>query len=190
MNRNDAQLIDDYIKGDENALSVLVHRHTSSVYNFVCRMIGNPHDAEDVVQDVFFKIWKNIKKYRKEVGFKTWLFTIARNTAIDRLRKKKEYVFSDMEQNGDGDDVDNFIETQEDSSPLPDEIVMQMEDAHALDVAINSLSVGYKEVLLLRYIEQLTFDEIGKVLKKPLSTVKSQHRRALLTLRNMFNAPK
>lgn len=187
MEKTDSQIIADYLSGDENALSEIVGRYLKPIFNFIYRLVGNPQDAQDITQETFIKTWRNLKKYKTEENFKAWIFTIAHNTAIDWLRKKKNLVFSDF-KNEEGE---NFLEENiADTSLLPDEIVMQGENKKLIGDAINKLPPMYKEVVILHYMNELTFDEISQVLKKPLNTVKSQHRRALLMLKDVLNAPK
>jgi RNA polymerase sigma-70 factor (ECF subfamily) len=188
MEMDDQQLIADYISGDDAAFSILVKRHMQSIYNFSMRIAGNPQNAEDITQETFLKVWRNIKKYRPEQSFRSWIFTIAHNTAIDFLRKKKQLVFSDFEN----EEGNNMLEdTLQDPALLPDELAARAQDQQLLAGLVAQLSPIYQEVLLLYYNEQLTFDEIGRILGKPLDTVKSQHRRALLALRKLLeSAPK
>ena len=130
----------------------------------------------------FLRIWKNLKKYRKEENFRTWIFSIARNAAIDFLRKKKSIIFSDLE-NESGIPAEEIFENSE---PLPDEIISRAENKKILDKLMNKLSLFYREVLFLYYNNNFTFDEIGKIMNKPLNTVKSQHRRALIELKRLL----
>lgn len=187
MEKSDAQLISECLNGDENSLRYLIDRHLKAVYNFVYRLVGNKQDSEDVVQESFLKVWKNLKKYKKNLNFKTWLFKIARNAAIDFLRKKKDVALSVFEN----DDDSNFlIDNLVDPEPLPDELIDLAERKKILDNALSLISPLYKEVLLLHYVNCLTFDEIGKILGKSINTVKSRHRRALIVLKELLNAPK
>lgn len=94
MERDDKRLITDAIQGDDDAFAFLVQRHLSAVYNFAYHFAGK-EEADDIAQETFLKIWKNLKKFRPGENFKTWMFAIARNTAIDHMRKKRESVFSD-----------------------------------------------------------------------------------------------
>ena len=96
MEITDKQLIDDYLNGNDAAFALLVQRQINPVYNFVYRLVRNTQDAEDITQETFVKMWKNLKRYNQDQNFKTWLFTIARNTAIDSLRKKKSFVFEQL----------------------------------------------------------------------------------------------
>ncbi len=182
--KSDQQLIKDYLGGNEGALSEIINRYLKPIYNFIYRAVGrNNRDIDDIVQESFLKVWKNLDKYNPDKSFKTWIFTIARNTAIDFLRKRREVLFSEfIDEHGDN----QLVDTISDPEPLPDEIIIKIEQSKLLDDLLNQLPLVYKEILVLRYQEDLTFDEIGKILQKPLNTVKSQHRRALITLRKII----
>ncbi|KKR44857.1 MAG: RNA polymerase, sigma-24 subunit, ECF subfamily [Parcubacteria group bacterium GW2011_GWA1_40_21] len=180
MERNDQELIINCLNGDDATIAILIDRHIKPVFNFAKRLVGKSEDAEDIAQETFIKMWRNLKKYRGGENFKTWLFTITRNTAIDLLRKRKNFAFSDFERDGE---KNPFVETLTDPEPLPDEIFAKAEEKTFLDGVLKKLSLPQREILLLHYGEHLTFDEIGKILGEPLNTVKSRHRRALLELR-------
>jgi len=182
MEINDKQLIKNYLSGDDDKLKILIDRHLKAIYNFVFRFCNNKQDAEDITQEVFLKMWKNIKKYDEHQNFNTWLFTIAKNTAFDWLRKKRNLVFSDF----DTPEGKNLLtETITDTTPNPEELIIKTENATLLNNLVNQLPTFYQTILLLRYTDEFTFDEIAKILNKPLNTVKSQHRRALLLLQNL-----
>ena len=187
MEKSDEQLITEYFEGDEEALALLVRRYLTPLYNFIYRLSGNAGDAEDIVQEAFVKAWRHLKKFRRGANFKTWLFTIAHHTAIDHLRRRRRLVFSDFE-NGDAGNV--LTDTLIDTESLPDELWRRAEDREYVEALLLRLSPAFREVLYLRYNEELTFDEIGGVLGKSIDTVKSQHRRALLLLRKLIDAPK
>jgi RNA polymerase sigma-70 factor (ECF subfamily) len=181
VEKNDEDLIKEYIEGDEESLRYLIERYTTSIYNFSMRFVGVEY-AKDITQDVFIKVWKNIKKFDKEkASFKTWIFTIVRNTITDFLRKKKSVVFSSL------DKEDEIFESNiEDEAILPDEVLLKFEDKELLDNTLDKLPVNYREVLVLYYQEDMTFKEIGDLLGKPMNTVKSYHHRALILLRKEF----
>lgn len=184
MERNEQQLIADYLGGDNNAVAILIDRHLKAVFNFARRLSGNGEDAEDIAQETFLKVWRNLKKYRLGENFKAWLFTITRNTAIDLMRKRKSLAFSVFE-NDEGENA--LTESLTDIEPLPDEIFAKAEEKGLLENALIGLSPASRETLLLYYGENLTFDEIGKILGKSINTVKSRHRRALIELRKLLS---
>ena len=182
MERSDEDLIADYLKGDQAAFKVLLDRYTPLLYNFSVRFVGTSH-AADIVQEVFIKIWKHLKRFDvSKAHFKTWVFTITRNTITDYLRKKKSIVFSDMET----PEGDSIVETFPDQTPLPDVVLEKLQDTEFLNKLLAELAPHYREVLVLYYQEEMTFAEIGEALSKPLNTVKSHHRRALEQLRKMI----
>ncbi|MFA6324863.1 MAG: RNA polymerase sigma factor [Candidatus Paceibacterota bacterium] len=187
--QNDEQIITEYLSSNkEEVFRFLLNKYDKHAYNFVRQMVVNNNDAEDITQEVFIKIWKNLKKYKNGQNFKTWFFTIAKNTTIDFLRKKKSIVFSDLESKtneiGEGDSFD-FSETIESNELLPDEIIQKIQDREYLNKLLSQISTIYKTILLLHYQEEMTFEEIGKILDKPLNTVKSYHRRAIIKLREI-----
>lgn len=185
MRKDDQHLIAEYLEGDERALNVLVDRYLKDVYNFAFRLTNDKQAAEDIAQESFIKAWKHMRRYREGANFKTWIFSITRNTAIDWLRQKKELVLSSFE-NEEGDNT--LLATIQDQNPLPDELVARAEDARFVEGLLEDLNPHYREVLMLRYSSNLTFEEIGDILKKPLHTVKSQHRRAIAMLRRSLQA--
>jgi RNA polymerase sigma-70 factor (ECF subfamily) len=179
--QSDEDLIFEYINGVDDSFKVLVDRYIASIYNFSIRFVGNDY-ANDITQDVFLRVWKNIRKFNhKKANFKTWLFTIARNTITDYLRKKKSISFSSLNT-----EEENFEETIEDEVILPDEAMSKLEDKEFLNKLLDEIPGRYKEVLILYYQECMTFNEIGQLLDKPLNTVKSYHYRALSLLRKLI----
>ncbi|MDO8521336.1 MAG: sigma-70 family RNA polymerase sigma factor [bacterium] len=180
--RNDESLAADSSAGNEKALELLIARYVSPVYNYALRFSGNGDDAEDITQEVFLKLWKNVGRFNAEGRFKPWLFRIAHNVAIDHVRKRRTLPFSFF----DREEGNALAETLPDTDPLPDELFRRKESEDALGVALDKISTLSREVLVLHYHHELTFDEVGQILGKSLNTVKSQHRRALFALRREF----
>ncbi len=168
--------------GKENDFDFVVKAYIKPIFNFVLRFVGES-EADDVTQEVFFKIWKNLEKFEgnaspENKAFKTWVFTIARNTSIDFLRKRRDIKFSAL----DGEDGD-FESKIEDLEPLPDEVLSRKEIAKELEEAMKKIRPDFREIVILHNMEEMTFEEIGKVLERPMNTVKSQYRRALSAIR-------
>lgn len=185
MEPEDKNIIISYLNGDEGAFNLLVKRHLPGVYNFVRRLYNNELDASDISQEVFVKVWKNIHKYNLEQNFKTWLFTITRNTTYDWMRKKKVYLFSEL---SDSDENIEFEDTLVDNEPLPDEIFAKKDLKNKLEELIQTLTPNQKEVITLHINEQMTFEEISITLSKPQNTVKSHYRRGLAQLRKIIES--
>ena len=183
---SESELISEYLNGDEKALEILIQRFLNPIYSFVYRHIGDQKEAEDITQEVFIKCWKNIKKFDPEKNFKTWIFSIAKNTSIDFLRKKKNINFCDLE---DEDGIGEWADNIEDSAPLPDKIFEQKNLAETLHNAINQLPVKYRMVLFLHYNDHFNFREISETLGESLNTVKSRHFRGIRMLKTILDSP-
>ena len=184
MNRTDEELLAAFVAGDEEAFSTLTGRHLKTVYSFAMRFVGDSNEAEDIVQETFLKSWKSAGQYKEEASkFKTWVLRVARNTAIDHLRKRKHIPFSQFDTE-DGHNV--LVETVPDTESLPDEVVATFQDAQMVQEALAELSPDAREVVVLHYVNGLTFLEIGDMLGEPQNTVKSRHHRAIINLRKIL----
>ena len=181
--KEDKELITEYLLGEEEVLPILINRHFKSVYRFVFGFVLNESTAEDITQDIFIKVWKKLKSYDNKYFFTTWLFSIARNTTIDYLRKKKDVPFSRFE-NEEGDNI--LLDTLSDDDPLPDEALSKIQDIKVFKEMLEKLPILYREILILRYTDDLSIEEISKILKRPMETVKSQHRRGILHLKELI----
>lgn len=183
MNVSDQKLVLNYFNGDLESLEILIRRYLKPIYSFAYRYIGNEQDAEDVTQVVFVKVWRNLKKFDREKSFKTWIFSIAKNSCIDFLRKKKTISFSVFE-NEKGEN--GLTDALTDPHPLPQELLEKADMAQMLTSVMDNLSPKYRMVLFLRYNDHFTFREIAEALNEPLHTVKSRHRRALVILKEIL----
>ncbi len=184
MGRDDIQLVLAYRKGDMQALDELIRIYTRSVYSFVYTLVHKSVEAEDITQETFVKMWRRLSQYDTRYSFKAWLFTIARNTTIDYLRKQKIITFSDLTND---DESTHFEDTLLDAGPLPDELFDSKSDREKLNAAIEKLSIQHKTVVLLKHEQELTFEEIAKVLHIPMNTAKGQYYRAIQALKRNLN---
>lgn len=187
---SDEQLVFHYLKGDEKSLEALIRLYLKPIYNFVYRYTGSGQDADDLTQEVFVRVWKNLKKFDRRRSFKTWIFSIAKNASVDFLKKsqsafggKKTLPFSQFENEKGGNPI---IENIADPAPLPSEILEQKDRANVLTAALAKLSPQSRMVLFLRYNDHFTFREIAESLDRSLNTIKSWHRRALITLKGLL----
>ncbi len=186
-NSSDQRLIKKYLKGDKASLEILIKKYLKPIYFFVYKYVGNVEEAEDITQDVFVKTWRNLKKFDRQKNFKTWIFSIAKNTSIDFIRRKKTVPFSELLiQRKDGTEENDFLEKIIDPSLTPNDSLERKSIAETFKQAIDKLFPKYRAVLLLRYNNNFTFREIAESLGEPLNTVKSRYRRALILLRKLL----
>ncbi len=180
--RSDQDLVRASRKGDYRALDELFSRYTDGLYRFVLRMCHEATAAEDIVQDSCVKAWQKLASFQDDRNFKPWLFAIARNTTLDYLKKKRAVAFSDLDAPSDADE--GFEERIEDLRPLPLELLERQDEKALLEQALQTIPLTSRTTLLLHEGEDLTFQEIAKILEEPLDTVKSRYRRALIKLRS------
>lgn len=182
MVKLDQELIANYFNGDPESLEILVKRYLPAVYGRALRLAGNRQDAEDISQEVFLRVWRNLRKFDTERSFRAWILSITRNACIDFLRKKKEIPFTEFE-NAEG--VNLLIEKIADPSLSPLEEFERKNFAAVLARASWHLSVKYRKVFSLRAAD-FTFLEIAEKLGEPFNTVKSRYRRAILMLKKIL----
>ena len=180
----DADLVRASFGGDDGGFALLVERYTPIVYKFVYRYLMNVDDASDATQEVFIKAWKHLKRFDLNRNFKTWILTIAKNTALDMIKKKKPLLFSKIEE-GD-QDLDAFLAPYASTEELPDAAIDRQYAAMELDMALGKISHTYRMVLGLRYGEGMKFREIAEILEEPIDTIKSKHRRGIMALRKIL----
>jgi RNA polymerase sigma-70 factor (ECF subfamily) len=171
--QEDKKLIEKYLKGDEKALEVLISKYLKPIYNFIFCYVQNQQDAEDLTQETFLKMWRKFKKFKKEKDFENWLFTIAKNTCFDFLRKKRKNLILNAEN----------LEMVADFAPSLLEKMEKESLLEKLKKEIEKLPFKMKEVINLHYNFGLNFREISEILGEPMNTVKSRHKRAISKLK-------
>jgi RNA polymerase sigma factor (sigma-70 family) len=177
----DETLVQAFLCGKIDAFEELVRRYSRPVLNFVYRMVGNYEDANDLAQDVFVQIYKSLPASRSDLPFKPWLYVIARNKSLDLLKRKRPLLFTDIE--GDDESGDGIAAGIEDTDPLPDEVAERKDLQRVLQAMIEELPPKYRQVVVMRYAAELSFDEISKALGLPENTVKTHFHRAKAMLR-------
>ena len=187
MEIEDNELIKNYLEGEEGSFEIIVKKYTRPLYSFVWRLCGNKESSEDIVQDTFLKVWKNLKKFDLERNFRVWIYAIARNSTYDFLRKKKLIMFSEMDNI---EENSTFEENLADTTPIADQIFEEKETAKTIKEVIKSLSPKYKEVVILRHETGMTFEDISDTLKEPMNSVKSRYRRAIIQMQEMLGTDK
>ena len=175
-------IIERVLAGDNNAFGELVEVYQDRVYNLALRMSGNADDAFDLAQEAFFRAWRGLSGFQFESAFSTWLFRLTSNVCLDWLRaKKRRPTVSLTTLDDEGEEVQMEIR---DPGKGPEELLLAAEDRKALAKALNELPVEYREILTLRAINDLSYEEISRILNLREGTVKSRLSRARLALRN------
>lgn len=166
--------------GDPEAFEQLMLKYQKPIYNLTLRMTGNPDDAFDLTQEAFIRAWKAIDSVRADGAFSSWLYRLASNVCIDHLRamKRKKTVSLVFEEDGEEQTMD-----VPDPSPSPEELVLLKADRECVERAMNELAVEQRQVLTLRLINGLSYEQISEILDVPEGTVKSRISRAREALR-------
>ena len=179
----DEQLILNFQKGHRDAFNELVVRYKDKLTNFIYRFTYDIDSAEDLAQDTLLKVYINKNSYREIAKFSTWIYTIASNLAKTELRKIKRrqtYSISDLSS----DDREFVIHRAEDQS------FEQIEDTSVsssiLQESLTEIDDEFKNIIILRDIQELSYDEISKIVEVPLGTVKSRINRGRVKLQELL----
>ena len=179
---NERELIALARRGDEAAFEQLVRLHEKKVYNLCIRMCSNAEDAAEAAQDTFLALWRGLETFREDASLSTWLYRLATNACIDLLRRARRTV--------DGvsiDDEEAHLEVT-DHAPTPEQHIEHAETQRLVREAVASLPPEYRQVLVLRELQQLSYAEICEATALELGTVKSRINRARTMLRNYLAA--
>lgn len=193
----DAEAMERLSEGDTDALRVLYDRHRKKVYQLGCRYLGSATDAEDLVQQVFLKVWKAAPGFRGDAKISTWLYRVAANAALDRRRKRRTVGLEDLHPEGSDVLTDRAVLDAEERSGLGRRPGMADVDADAdplraihrrtiqerVEEALEELSPSQRMAFVLRHWEGLSIKEIAEVLDVAEGTVKSHIFRAVRALR-------
>lgn len=166
--------------GDESAFAELVRMYENKAYHLALRICGNAEDASDVAQDAFLAAWRGLPSFRGESGFSTWLYRLVSNAAIDYLRRTKH-----QRGNVSLDDEELNLDAPDDA-PTPHEAVENSDLKDAVAKGLRDLSDDHRTVLVMREIQELSYEEIAQTLSLDLGTVKSRISRARNHLRKIL----
>src|SRR3954464_9790366 len=176
--------INQVLKGDQNAFGEIVELYKDKVFQICFRMLGNRHEAEDLAQEAFVRAFVNIQSFNIQMKFSTWLYRIATNLCIDRLRKKKPDYHLDAEVAGT-EGLNMYSQIAADIR-MPEEEVESLELQECIQAAITKLPEKYRSVIVLKYIEELSLKEISEILDLPVGTVKTRIHRGREALRKQL----
>jgi RNA polymerase sigma factor (sigma-70 family) len=169
--------------GDAAAFEELVRRYQRPLVNFAYRMLGDPDAAADAAQQAFVQVYLHLPRARLDLPFRPWLYRIARNQCLDRLRERRATPFSEVERDDEGDSP---LLGVADPDPLPDDLLERRDLQRLLGAAIQALPERYREVVALRYTTDLTFAEVAEALGIPENTAKTFFQRAKTLLREQL----
>lgn len=185
---NDFNLVVRAKEGDQKAYAELMQRYKDSIFYMVLKMVNNKDDAMDLTVETFGKAFENIERYKPDFAFSTWLFRIATNNSIDFIRKKRLNLVSiDSVVDEDGDDRPLQIKSE---TLNPEEFSIKKQQNEQLKLLVDKLPSRYKTLIILRYYDELSYEEISQELDIPLGTVKAQLFRARDFLYNILSKKK
>lgn len=172
------QLIEQAIQGEASAFGLLYDKYQPQIYRFIYLKVSHREEAEDLTHQVFLKSWQNINEYKFQgFPFSSWLYRIARNQIVDYYRVKKNNL-----------NIEEISESKIDDSPV--EIIEALDndlDIKKIEKAIKQLNPGHQDVIILRFIEELSLKETASALKKSEIAVKLLQHRAIKNLKKILN---
>ena len=178
----DRDLVLSAVRGSEGGFEELVRRYQRPISAYVYRMVGNYEAALDLTQEIFIKIYASLSRYRPEFKFSTWIYKIAHNAAIDHLRRNSGRERSLI----NGSETDHYDLPFESDSLSPEQQSEREERRVEIEAVVRSLPTPYRELIVLRHSQDLTYDEIVEVTGLPLGTVKNRLFRAREMMRQQF----
>jgi RNA polymerase sigma-70 factor (ECF subfamily) len=182
LTESDAEIIEQARRGDPLAWEKLVVRYSKRIYNLCYRFVERADQAEDLTQDVFVKVFRNLNNYKPETGsFVTWLMSVSRNLLIDHYRQSKDERAT-VSASGDEEEEQSLLETLPTNRPSPEAEMDRLEKVATLKKGLSKLSPELREAVILRDIEELSYQEIGTILGIPDGTVKSRINRGRIEL--------
>jgi len=184
VNDDDRRLIAECLHGNRDAFGQLITRYQSRLYNAALRLVDTPDDAADVVQDAFLNAFQSLRSFKGDSEFFTWMYRIAFNVAVSQKRRKKptsSLNAMELGRNGlsrEPVDASDYVK--------PGVALERSEEERRLYAALGRLSAEHRDVLVMKEIDGLKYEEIADVLKIPIGTVRSRLNRARLELRELL----
>jgi len=178
----DSDLVATAITGQEGSFEELVRRYQRPISAYVYRMVGNYESALDLTQEIFIKVYASLRKYRSEFKFSTWIYKIAHNAAVDHLRRSSTREQSLIT----GSESDQFELPIESRRLSPEQESERKERRVEIESVVRALPANYRELIILRHSQDLTYEEIVEVTGLPLGTVKNRLFRAREMMRQQF----
>ena len=178
----DRDLVANAVAGHEGGFEELVRRYQRPISAYVYRMVGDYDAALDLTQEIFIKVYGSLARYRSEFKFSTWIYKIAHNCAVDHLRRHNGRELS-LARSSEGDSYELPLES---GRPSPEQETERKERKLEIEGVVRALPAAYRELIILRHAQDLTYEEIVEVTRLPLGTVKNRLFRAREMMRQQF----
>ncbi len=179
---SDRELVATAVSGVEGSFEELVRRYQRPISAYVYRMVGNYESALDLTQEIFIKVYSSLRRYREEFKFSTWIYKIAHNSAVDHLRRNTTREQS-LVVGPEGDQFDLPVES---TRLTPEQESERKERRGEIESVVRTLPANYRELIILRHSQDLSYEEIVDVTGLPLGTVKNRLFRAREMMRQQF----
>ena len=182
-NVNDEELVEKVKNGDIDAFEEVIAKYEKRVFSLIYNMLKNDNDIEDIAQEVFVKVYRNIHKFKGNSSLYTWIYRITTNLCLDYMKKQKSVIYIDEKLQLDDGEVEFQIPCEE---KLQDELYEEKEIKRKLEKCIAKLPDKQRVMIVLRDIKGFSYEEISDILEMKLGTVKSQINRARLKLKELL----
>lgn len=164
---DDRRLVDLVLEGDDTAFEYLFNRYREAIRRLFVQRLGGANDADDLLQETFVKVYIHIHRYNPEYTFGQWVYTIARNTFVDFIRRRQDDL-----------SIDERFTAPASNTPTPEESVINGQQKTQIEHCLQRLSPRYGTLIRMRFFEEYSYEEIAAKLSLPLGTVKTQIHRA------------
>ena len=188
MSTDDATLVRRCLAGDERAYRELIERYQTAVYSVALRMVRRAEDAEDVTQETFVRMFRALDRYDPARPMRAWLLTIASRLAIDHLRRRSGRELPLVQREPGSAEGEYEIEIP-DEGPSPERVAIEHEEEQQANRLIQSLPAHYRIVVIMRHLQDLSYEEIAEALQLPLGTVKARIHRAREIMKQRLGGP-
>lgn len=175
----DEELVEVIRQQNQELFSEIVTRYQNKIFSYINRLINNRVEAEDLTQEVFIKVFRNLYGFDSKRKFSSWIYRIAHNQAVNYLKKKSYFKILSFEQN-------EFLMNTITSTENIIEQIITKENSQKVRELLNKLSFKYREVLILRYFEERSYEEISDILRRPVNTVGTMINRAKVQLEGIM----
>ncbi|MGC8792418.1 MAG: RNA polymerase sigma factor [Bryobacteraceae bacterium] len=180
---DERRLLEGLRSGSEEAYEALIHQFQQPIYNLVSRLLDDPWEACDVVQEVFLKVFRKVGSFRGDSSLKTWIYRIAVNQAYNHQRWFNRHRRQEVDLEGDQDRGPAYTQRIPDRRPSPYDHVVENEQHAMIEAALARMNPSFRAAVVLRDIEELSYEEIAEILQVALGTVKSRIQRGREALR-------